>query len=167
MAQATHPWLGFAWLLLFALLLPACGRPELDDDPVTTVRSFLDLMERSGADEAALSEAYTLLDRSAQQALRARAERARSLSGRSFEPWQMLAQGRFRLRFALVSPGGLRARVQGARATVVATGQRPGERAEIPLVREGDAWRIVLSLPPLRSEGTPIAAPAPARQGAR
>jgi hypothetical protein len=156
------------FLLLLALLLAllaslaaqGCGRNDVDEDPVSTVRSFLELMERSATDEVAMADAFALLDRGAQQALRVRADRARSLSGRAFEPWQMLAQGRFRLRFAPVSPGGLRARVQGERAVVVATGARAGERAEIPLVREDDAWRIELKLPPPRNE-TPT---APARQ---
>ena len=156
------------FVLLFALLLASaahgCGRSDVDDDPVSTVRSFLELMERSTTDDAAMADAYALLDRGAQQALRVRADRARSLSGRAFEPWQMLAQGRFRLRFAPVSPGGLRARVQGERALVVATGARAGERAEIPLVRQDGAWRIELKMPPPRSEAATAPAPAAARQ---
>lgn len=144
------------------LLSYGCGGSDVDDDPVSTVRYFLELMERSATDEGAMADAYGLLDRGAQQALRARADRARSLSGRAFEPWQMLAQGRFRLRFAPAAAGGLRARVQGERAVVVATGAKAGERAEIPLVRQDGAWRIELLLPPLRSEP----AFAPARQDA-
>ena len=132
----------------------------MGDDPVSTVRSFLELMERSTTDDDALEDAYALLDRAAQQGLRTRADRARSLSGRAFEPWQMIAQGRFRLRFAPVSPGGLRARVQGERAVVVATGANAGERAEIPLVRQDGRWRLELTLPPQRNE----AQTAPARQ---
>ena len=159
-------------LLLVSLLLLAAhggcgggfGASEVDDDPVATVRSFLELMDRSSSDERALAEAHALLDRRARKALQARADRARALSGRSFEPWQMLTQGRFRLRFVPVSPGGLRARVEGQRAVVVASGAQPGERAEIPLVREDDGWRIELALPALRSE--PIPEPPPSRQAA-
>ena len=162
-------------LLLVSLLLLAAhggcrgcgggfGASEVDDDPVETVRSFLELMDRSSSDERALAEAHALLDRRARKALQARADRARALSGRSFEPWQMLTQGRFRLRFVPVAAGGLRARVEGQHAVVVASGAQPGERAEIPLVREDDGWRIELALPPLRSE--PIPEPPPARQAA-
>ena len=142
----------FALALPCALLAAGCAAGASDDAPVQTVRHFLDLMERGDSDEAALADAYALIDRGAQQALRGRADRARSLSGRSFEPWQMLAQGRFRLRFSPVAPGGLRARVQGERAVVVAVGSKPGERAEIPLLREAGVWRIELKLPPVRSE---------------
>jgi len=144
--------------LLLALAAQGCGGGDVDDDPVSTVRAFLDLMERSTADDGAMADAFALLDRGAQRALRARADRARSLSGRSFKPWQMLAQGRFRLRFAPVSPGGLRARVQGEHAIVVATGEKPGEHAEIPLVRQDGAWRIELVLPPTHTEPPAAAA---------
>jgi hypothetical protein len=162
MARALLPLLA---LLPALLVVPAgCRGGEVDGDPVTTVRTFLELMDRSSSDERALADAYALLDREARQALRARAGRARSLSGRTFEPWQKLAQGRYRLRFAPVSPGGLRARVQGERATVVATGARAGEHAEIPLVREGKAWRIVLALPAARNET--VAEPGTARHEA-
>ena len=146
-----------AQLLLVTCLAfgPGCGRASEPATPAAVVRHFLDVMERSATDDAALVEAYELLDQSAQRALATRATRARALSGQSFEPWQMLAQGRFRLRFAH-SRGGMRERIDGERAVVVVSGGG-NQRAEVPLVREQGRWRIQLVLPPMRSD-------VPARQ---
>jgi hypothetical protein len=108
-------------------------------------------MERSATDDGALLEAYGLLDQGAQRALAARATRTRALSGQAFEPWQMLAQGRFRLRFAHAR-GGMRERIDGERAIVVVSGSGAGQRAEVPLVREQGRWRIQLILPAMRSD---------------
>jgi hypothetical protein len=108
-------------------------------------------MDRSATDEAALKEAYQLLDRAAQQGLTERAERATTLAGRRYEPWQMLSQGRYRQRFAATAPGGMRERVQGERAVVTVRGRRPEDRAEVTLVREQGRWRIVLAFPPMRT----------------
>jgi len=133
----------------------SCGGSPVDESPVQTVRHFLELMERGAADEAALREAYRLLDASARKALAERAERAGTLARRRYEPWQMLAQGRFRLLFAPASPGGMREHVTGERALVTVTGAKKGERAEVPLVREQGRWRIVLPIPKMRSEARP------------
>ena len=141
-----------ACLLAFGLAAgPACGRAGTPDTPSGVVRHFLEVMERSATDDAALLEAYALLDQSAQRALAARATRTRALSGQAFEPWQMLAQGRFRLRFAHTR-GGMRERIDGERAVVVVSGSGNGQRAEVPLVREQGRWRIQLVLPPMRSD---------------
>jgi hypothetical protein len=138
--------------IAFALAAAGCGRGESDDSPVVTVRHFLEVMERSGDEESALSDAYRLLDQAAQSALTRRAERASMLSGRAYKPWQMLVRGRFGLRFAPSSPGGMHERITGARALVTVTGDKPGERAEVPLVREQGKWRIQLVLPAMRNE---------------
>jgi hypothetical protein len=139
-----------AVLLLLACLV-ACGRAGAPDSPAAVVEQFLKVMERSGQDETALLEAYELLDRGAQRALSARATRARSLSGQAFEPWQMLAQARFRLRFE-PARGGMKEKITGERAVVVVSGTRDHERAEVPLVREQGRWRIQLTLPAMRSD---------------
>src|SRR5687768_3828458 len=136
--------------LLYAAL-QACGGSSDEKSPVETVRHFLEVMDRSAADEAALKDAYRLLDRSARKALGDRAERASTLAGRRFEAWQMLSQGRFRLRFAPASPGGMRERVQGDRALVTVSGTQ-GQRAEVLLRLEQGRWRIALPIPALRSE---------------
>jgi hypothetical protein len=139
---------------VFALASVACERSARDESPVATVRHFLEVMDRSAEEESALREAYRLVDASARAALARRAERAATLSGRSYEPWQMLAQGRFRLRFAPASRGGMRERIDGERAVVTVIGEKPGQRADVPLVREQGHWRIQLAIPALRNSGS-------------
>jgi hypothetical protein len=138
-------------LALIALACSSCQRDKSDATPVATVRHFLEAMERSSEEAGALREAYLLLDSGAHAALAERATRAQSLSGRAYEPWQMLAQGRFRLRFP-ISRGGMHERIQGERATVHVSGDKPERQVDVSLVREQGHWRIVLPIPTLRSE---------------
>jgi hypothetical protein len=114
--------------------------------PTEVVRQFLDAMTQSVSDERALRTAYELLASPARRSLEARAARVKSLAGQSREPWQMLAQGRFRLRFSPASRRGMRETISGDRATVTVTGTGPGERADVPLVREHGQWRLTLVL---------------------
>lgn len=130
----------------------ACGPAGADKTPTATVRHFLEIMDRANEDDAALKELYRLLDTSGRKALMRRAERARTLSMRLYEPWQMLVPGRFRLRFAPMSPGGMRERVNGDHAVVTVIGRRAGERADVRLVREQGHWRIALVMPPMHSD---------------
>lgn len=138
-----------AWGVVFALasMLVGCGA-DAPATPTETVRRFIAAMDRGGGDARQLREAYDLLDARAQGGLRARARKAETLTGRAFAPWEMLAQGRFRLRFAPATPRGMRERVTGANATVTVVGDA-GERAEVPLVQEAGHWRIRLAIPAL------------------
>jgi len=122
---------------------PAAGAQR---SPSETLRQFLAAMDQSASDDRALRVAYELLASPAQKALEARAARVKSLAGQSLEPWQMLAQGRFRLRFSPASRRGMRESIQGDRATVTVTGTGPDERADVPLVRENGQWRVSLVL---------------------
>lgn len=132
---------------LVVVLVVSCSPAA--ETPADTLRRFLEAMDRSSEDETALVEAYGMLDQAAQRALAARATRARALSGQRFEPWQMFAPGRFRLRFVRRA---MHERIDGDRAVVVVTGTSDEERAEVPLVREQGRWRIQLVLPPMRSD---------------
>jgi hypothetical protein len=114
--------------------------------PSEVLRQFLAAMDQSAADDRSLRVAYELLATPAQKALEARAARVKSLAGQSFEPWQMLAQGRFRLRFSPASRRGMKESIEGDRATVTVTGNGPGELAKVPLVRENGQWRLELVL---------------------
>ncbi len=133
--------------LLLALAVPAaaCDDEPTDDTPAGALTLFLDAMERSSRDDHALEEAYHLLAADARHALEVRAERASSLSHRDFSPWDMLAQGRYRRRFALGSP--MRESIEGDHATVTVLGSREGERADVSLVHERSGWRVVLEIP--------------------
>jgi hypothetical protein len=122
---------------------PAAGAQRT---PSETLRQFLAAMDQSGSDDRALKVAFELLASPAQKALETRAARVKSLAGQSLEPWQMLAQGRFRLRFSPASRRGMRETIQGDKATVTVTGTGPDERADVPLVRENGQWRVSLQL---------------------
>ena len=139
------------WCVLL-LGLCACSSAPSDETPSGALLMFLGAMERSDWNQEALREAYALLSADAREALEERAEMANALSGRDFEPWQMLAQGRFRLRFAPRQDGGLSERIDGDRAVVVVTGSRDGERAEVPMVLEDGEWRVDLDIPPMRRD---------------
>lgn len=122
--------------------------PAAQRSPSEVLGQFLEAMDQSAADDRALRTAYELLASPAQQVLEARAARVKSLAGQSLEPWQMLAQGRFRLRFSPASRRGMKETIEGDRATVTVTGTGPGERADVPLVREHGQWRLSLELEP-------------------
>lgn len=151
------PSVGVAVLLL-SIAAPSAGCAEEPSDatPIGALKLFLDAMERSAEDEGALEEAYRLLDAKARANLEARADEARALAaGKELAPWQMLAQGRFRLRFAPARRGGFREVTHGGRSTVTVRGSSPEERAEVPMVKEGEAWRVALELPNPRSDVAP------------
>lgn len=139
----------FAVLLASAVLASGCRAEPDDSTPEGALVLFLEAMDQSDWNQHALEDAYGLLSKDAREALAARARRAESLAGRSFEPWEMIAQGRFRLRFAPREPDGLVARVHGDRATVVVRGEADGQRAEVPMVREGGRWRVALEISPV------------------
>jgi hypothetical protein len=130
------------WLVLASLL--ACSSEPTDETPRGALKMFLAAMERSDYDEAALVDAYRLLDAEARAELDARAASANALPGPDREPWQMLAQGRFQLRFE--PRPDFEENIDGDRANVIVRGYREGERADIPMIREGEHWRVVLRL---------------------
>jgi hypothetical protein len=148
---------GFGVPIALACLLvqAGCGSADADKHPGDVLLRFLEAMDRSLQHEAALKEAYALLDEAAQRELRARAERASSLASRSFAPWEMIAQGRFRLRFAPLDHADLRTTITGDRARVHVKDE-DGRTADVPLVREHGHWRVQLALPTL-AQSTPRA----------
>jgi hypothetical protein len=134
--------------LLAVALATACSPAPPDETPTGALRLFLRAMERTGTDPAALEEAYALLDVRARQALEQRARDASALAnGREFAPWEMLAQGRYRVRFGYAEYGSMREHIDGERATVTVVGTNGRDRAEVPLVRETGHWRVVLDVP--------------------
>lgn len=131
---------------LAAVLLAGCGEEPSDETPEGALRVFLDAMDRSQWEQQALREALELLSPAARHALEQRADRASALAGRDMEGWEMLAQGRFRLRFAPKRRGGMKAREHEGSAVVVVRGER-GQRAEVPMVERDGQWRVDLRLP--------------------
>lgn len=137
--------------LAFAFVLAGCTRAAPDATPDGAVRLFVDRMETSADDPRAMREAYALLGPRARQNLKERAERASRGQGRRYEPWEMLAEGRFGLKFR---PKQMTSKIEGDAADVDVRGDAPEDRATVHCIREGASWRIELELPERASPQT-------------
>lgn len=149
--------LGLVTLLLMA---SACARFSTDRTPRGALERFLEAMGEAQDDPAARARAFALLAPETRSRLAARARLAAALSGRHFEPHEMLVEGRYRLRFRPRESHGFEVRTDGSRAIVVVVGDHPGERAEVPMVREGARWRVFLEVPELGREAPAVPAGA-------
>ncbi len=133
--------------LLLCVLLAGCARAAPDGTPEGVVRLFVDKMETASDDPRAMKDAFQLLGPHARANLRDRAERASKGQGRRYEPWEMLAEGRFGLKFR---PKSMSAKIEGSDATVEVRGEGPEERASVHCTREtppGTGWRVEPDLP--------------------
>jgi hypothetical protein len=132
---------------LFLWSLAACARKPVDITPEGTVRDLLDRIDRIEADPVEARAAYGLLSARTKANLVERARRASTTSGREVPPEEMLAPGRFALRF---EPRKMHARIAEGRAVVDVVGIDPEtDRAEVPCVLEEGRWRVEIPLPPL------------------
>lgn len=122
----------------------ACSRSAPDSTPEGVVRLWLEKMESAADDSRAMKEAYALLGPRARANLKERADRASRGQGRRYEPHEMLAEGRFGLRFR---PKTMTARTEGDEAWVEVKGDGPEEHATVKCVREAALWRIEPDLP--------------------
>jgi hypothetical protein len=131
---------------LFAISA-SCARKPPDLTPEGAVREMLDRIDRTEADPAEAHAVYELLSSTTKANLIERARRASTTSGREVAPEEMIAPGRFSLRF---EPRKMHARIADDRAIVDVTGIDPdNDRAEVPCVLEEGRWRIVIPLPEL------------------
>lgn len=140
-------------LLVVIAFVVGCTRPPPDATPEGAVRLFVEKMESGGDDPRAMKEAYGLLGPHARANLKERADRASKGQGRRYEPHEMLAEGRFGLKFR---PKTLTARIEGDDAFVDVKGDLLEDRATVKCVREGPLWRVEPELPDVV---------APARRG--
>ncbi len=132
------------WLVAFAILT-GCTHKSADATPEGAVREWIDLMEGAADDPTAAKEAFALLGPSAKKNLKDRAERASRIQGRHVEAEDMLATGRFGLRFR---PVAMKATITGDDATVDVTGSDPStQHALVSCHREGEHWRVEPELP--------------------
>lgn len=132
----------------FVLVCSACSGEPTTDTPEGALELFLRAMQASEEDSSMRATAYELLASEARSRLAQRARIASSLSNRNFEPWEMIADGRYRLRFPPRRTGGFVTRMRDAdHAMVLVRGEGEGERAEVVLVREHGAWRVALEVP--------------------
>lgn len=146
----------FLLLTLGAAYAVGCNTSPVEATPAQVLTEFLEAMDRSGDDIEALQYAYSLLDRNAHTALEKRAQMATTLAGREFKPWEMLAQGRFRMVFSPAQRGGMRAKINGDRAVLIVTGDNSSQRVEVPMIREKEGWRVELKIPDIQySTNTP------------
>jgi hypothetical protein len=143
-----------------------CTRPAPDATPEGAVRAWLDRMEDD--DPRAIRDAYALLGPAAHANLEERAARASRLEGHRVEPWEMLAEGRFGLKFR---PKGMVAKIEGERASVAVTGDEPlTEHALVHCARVAGptaAWRVEPDLPPVPALPRRDPDPAPPKDDSR
>lgn len=142
-------------VLLACLAVVGCTRAAPDATPEGAVRLFVEKMESGAEDPRAMREAYGLLGPRARGNLKERAERASKGQGHRYEPHEMLAEGRFGLKFR---PRTMNARVDGNSALVEVRGEGPEEHASVHCVREAAGWRVEPELPdvvapPQRADG--------------
>jgi len=130
--------------LAFALAMFACTRAAPDATPEGAVRLFVEKMESGAEDPRAMRDAYQLLGPHARANLKERADRASKGQGRRYEPHEMLAEGRFGLKFR---PKTMTAKIEGDESFVEVRGDGPEERATVHCVREVNAWRVEPELP--------------------
>lgn len=149
-----------AALACASALAGGCGSGDADG-PVETLTRFLEAMDRSNSNDSARKDAYAMLDETAQAALAERAKRAAGVAHRDFAPWDMLAPGRFRLRFAPAEQGGMRATVTGDHAVVHVVAEGGQVRASVPMTRQAGRWRVQLPLSRIRDVDPPAAEPSP------
>lgn len=112
------------------------------------MRLFVEKMETGAEDPRAMREAYQLLGPHARSNLKERADRASKGQGRRYEPFEMLAEGRFGLKFR---PKTMIAKIEGEDAFVEVRGDGPEERATVHCVREAPAWRVEPELPDVQA----------------
>jgi hypothetical protein len=102
-----------------------------------------------------MREVYTLLGPATRKNLEDRAARAGRIQGRRIEPYEMLAQGRFALKFR---PKSMTSHTEGDVAIVDVVGYDQNETAEVKAVRENGVYKVELDLPdvtplPVRRDG--------------
>ncbi len=136
------------------IALGACSSEDEDSTPEGAAGMFLDAIAQSEHDSDALRRAYELIDEGSRQRLSERARSATALGAREYEPWEMMVRGRALLRFVPPRGSGLRARAGATEddAIVVAMGEGEGQRAEVPMRREEDGWRVMLAVPELSGD---------------
>ena len=134
-----------AALLLLVTVL-ACEPAPPNETPEGAVREFVERMQGFAGDESDAKILFGLLSERARQNLEHRADRYGAASGKKITPWAMIAPGRLTPRFL---PRAYLSQVVGKYALVDVVGVSEDQRAQVPCVREEEAWRVDLVLPEL------------------
>jgi hypothetical protein len=130
-----------------ALALGAgCEARRPDATPEGTVRELVERLRGLHGDPASATAVFELLSRETRDNLETRARRYGAASGKNIDPAAMLAPSSLVERW---SGREFRATIVGGHALVEVRGLLAEQRAEVRCVREGEAWRVVVDLPPL------------------
>jgi len=136
------------FVLVFSVFyVTACGRAPSDATPEGAVESFLRALDDAPRDPTAAARAYALLDPDAREALKARAARAAAIEGHPAPPESMLAPLWSPPRFEIESTKTTTLDVMHARVEVLGVDPQT-QHATIPVVKEGERWRVVIAIPP-------------------
>lgn len=136
-----------AWLAIFVLVGLGCAADPSELEPTEALSAFLAALERSTHAPDQRKLAYDWLDLASQRALAERARLSASLSGRPFEPWDMLVPGRVSFASENLLATRMRAHVDGEHATVEIPFEKSAPpAARVPMVREAGRWRVGLAL---------------------
>jgi len=130
--------------ILLILCFAGCSHTPPEATPDGAVRAWIEKMESANDDPRAMRDAYQLLGPRARTNLKERADRASRGQGRRYEPYEMMAEGRFGLAFR---PKSMKSHITDDEAIVEVRGEGPDERAEVHCVREAGTWHIELELP--------------------
>lgn len=137
--------------LIFAAMLgvlAACARRLPDGTPEGAFDLFLRAMEETPYDPQAAGRAFHLLAPRARDAIRAQAARAQQITGKVPTPESMFTPTWAPLRFPVDRTHAV-IDSEGQRAILEVYGVEPQtQHVRVPMVREGDAWRIDLEIPP-------------------
>ncbi|MET0340566.1 MAG: hypothetical protein ABW252_06170 [Polyangiales bacterium] len=125
--------------------LLGCAADPSELAPTEALTAFLAALERSTHAPDQRKLAYDWLDLESQKALQERARLSSSLSGRPFEPWEMLVPGRLSFAAQSLTAGRLSASIDGEHATVTMRGA-DSAGGPVPMVRESGRWRVMLPM---------------------
>ncbi len=128
--------------------LVSCTRAAPEATPEGAIRLFVEKMESGAEDPRAMREAYNLLGPRARANLKERAARASKGQGQRYEPYEMLAEGRFGLKFR---PKSMTSRIEGDDAFVDVRGDGQAELASVRCLREATGWRVEPELPDIKA----------------
>lgn len=131
------------------LLVAGCKRAPENVTPEGATRELLAALEGITTDPARAKDALTLLGPNAIKNLEARAQRASKVEGRTIAASDYLAAARI-LPHAKPAKYETTLNSSSDRAEVVVLDESGRELVRLPLVKQGELWRVELPLPELQ-----------------
>lgn len=125
--------------LACAFILVACSRPPEDATPEGAVSLWLQRIDEARDDQEGAKARYELLGPGARERLEERSEKAGRSLGKRIDPSEMIGVGAAGVRF---HPRTMKTEMHGDRATVVVSGNSPGDVARVETVRTAEGWRV-------------------------